>query len=300
MNCDGQDCGQDPIAPVRLGTAERWIESALHHMLSRLEKAVADYRFDIASQLLYDFIWNEYCDWYLELSKVSLREASDPELARGTRRTLIQTLEKSLRALHPFMPYITEEVWQNIGALAGVTGETIMLQPFPRHDASKLDRAAAADIDWLKEFSLAVRAIRGEMNIPPGKRLPLLLREGDEEDRRRIQALAASIQQLAGVASLDWLDGGDLPESATGLCGKLEILVPLEGLIDRDAELARLDKETEKLRAEVARIEKKLANAAFVAKAPEAVVAKERDKLQGQKAALQKLLLQRERLDHNS
>jgi valyl-tRNA synthetase len=138
------------------------------------------------------------------------------------------------------------------------------------------------------------------MNIPPGKRLPLLLREGDEEDRRRIQALTASIQQLAGVASLDWLEGGELPESATGLCGKLEILVPLEGLIDRDAELARLDKEIEKLRGEVARIEKKLANEAFVAKAPEPVVAKERDKLQGQEAALQKLLLQRERLDHNS
>jgi valyl-tRNA synthetase len=184
-------------------------------MLGAPREGLADYRFDLASQLLYDFIWNEYCDWYLE----------------------------SLRALHPFMPFITEEIWQNIAALAGVTGETIMLQPFPRHDASKLDRAAEADIDWLKEFSLAVRAIRGEMNIPPGKRLPLLLREGDEEDRRRIQALsrihaATRWCSLTGLARW-WRSARE----CNGLCGKLEILVPLEGLIDRDAELARLDKE---------------------------------------------------------
>lgn len=295
MNCEGKDCGVDPALPVTLGTSERWIESELQLGVERFRKSITTYRFDLASQALYDFIWNEYCDWYLELSKVALRDESDPAAARGTRRTLIRTLEQSLRALHPLMPYITEEIWQSVAPLAGVSGPTIMLQDFPSADESRIDEVAVADIKWLKNFALAVRTIRGEMNIPPGKRLPVLLREGDLEDPRRLEALEAQLKQLAGLSSIDWLEG-EPPASATGLCGTLEILVPLADLIDRDAEIARLDKEIDKLRGEVKRIEGKLGNAGFVAKAPAEVVAKEREKLHSQQASLEKLLLQKEQL----
>ncbi|MDP5054972.1 MAG: valine--tRNA ligase, partial [Congregibacter sp.] len=266
MNCENRDCGLDPSLPVTLGTSERWIESELQRSLERFRKAIADYRFDLASQTLYDFIWNEYCDWYLELSKVSLRDESDPAAARGTRRTLIRTLEQSLRALHPLMPYITEEIWQSVAPLAGASGPTIMLQDFPREDLSRVDDHAIADIEWLKSFALALRTIRGEMNIPPGKRLPVLLRAGGAHDPQRIEALGAQLKQLAGLASIDWLQG-EAPASATGLCGTLEILVPLADIIDRDAELARLGKEIDKLEGELKRIQGKLSNAGFVAKA---------------------------------
>jgi valyl-tRNA synthetase len=295
MNCEGQDCGQDNSLPVTLGTAERWIESEMQLMLAKLEKAFKEYRFDQASQLLYDFIWNEYCDWYLELSKVALREDIDPAAARGTRRTLIRTLEKSLRALHPLMPYITEEIWQNVAALAGASGDTIMLQPYPEADARLNDPAATEDIEWLKAFALAVRNIRGEMNIPPGKRIPVLLRAGSDDDPRRIESLTPQLLQLSGLASIDWLRTA-APASATGLCGTLEILVPLADLIDRGAELKRLDKEIDKLRSELLRIQGKLNNASFVTKAPEAVVQKEQEKLSAQQSSLEKLLLQREQL----
>jgi valyl-tRNA synthetase len=295
MNCEGQDCGQDNSLPVTLGTAERWIESEMQFMLAKLEKAFKEYRFDQVSQLLYDFIWNEYCDWYLELSKVALREDIDPAAARGTRRTLIRTLERSLRALHPLMPYITEEIWQNVAALAGVSGDTIMLQPYPEADARLNDPAATEDIEWLKAFALAVRNIRGEMNIPPGKRIPVLLRAGSDDDPRRIESLTPQLLQLSGLASIDWLRTA-APASATGLCGTLEILVPLADLIDRGAELKRLDKEIDKLRSELLRIQGKLNNASFVAKAPEAVVQKEQEKLSAQQSSLEKLLLQREQL----
>jgi valyl-tRNA synthetase len=295
MNCEGQDCGQDNSLPVTLGTAERWIESEMQFMLAKLEKALKEYRFDQVSQLLYDFIWNEYCDWYLELSKVALREDIDPAAARGTRRTLIRTLERSLRALHPLMPYITEEIWQNVAALAGASGDTIMLQPYPEADARLNDPAATEDIEWLKAFALAVRNIRGEMNIPPGKRIPVLLRAGSDDDPRRIESLTPQLLQLSGLASIDWLRTA-APASATGLCGTLEILVPLADLIDRGAELKRLDKEIDKLRSELLRIQGKLNNASFVAKAPEAVVQKEQEKLSAQQSSLEKLLLQREQL----
>ncbi|WP_008295859.1 valine--tRNA ligase [Congregibacter litoralis] len=295
MNCEGKDCGADESLPYTLGTAERWIDSELQRTLERFRKSIADYRFDLASQALYDFIWNEYCDWYLELSKVALRDESDPAVARGIRRTLIRTLEQSLRALHPLMPYITEEIWQNVAPLAGVTGPTIMLQSFPVEDPDRIDSDAVADIAWLKGFALAVRTIRGEMNIPPGKRLSVLLREGDREDPRRIASLEAQLKQLAGLESIAWLEG-EAPASATGISGNLEILVPLADIIDPKAELARLDKEVEKLRAELKRIEGKLNNEGFVAKAPAEVVAKEREKLRSQQASLEKLLMQKQQL----
>ena len=300
MNCEGQDCGQDPGAPYDLGVAERWILSALDDTVAGFRQALENYRFDLASQLIYDFIWNEYCDWYLELSKVTLRNSEDEARLRGVRRTLIRVLEESLRVLHPLMPFITEEIWQNVAPLARDTGsaaaETIMLQPFPASDEGRSDGDAVADVQWLKDFALAVRTIRGETQIPPGKRIPVLLRAGDDDDRRRLTTLEPELLQLAGLEAIAWLDTDEPPACATGLSGTLEILVPLADLIDRDAELQRLEREIQKLEGELQRIRSKLDNASFVAKAPEAVVAKERSKLEAQEQALAKLRGQQEKL----
>jgi valyl-tRNA synthetase len=298
MNCESQDCGTDPSLPCELGTAERWIETELQHTLDTVAAAIEGYRFDLASQALYDFIWNEYCDWYLELSKISLRASESPAAARGTRHTLLSVLERSLRALHPLMPFITEEIWQSVAPLLGVGGPTIMLQAYPRAEPVRVDTAAKADVEWLKAMALAVRAIRGEMNIPPGKRLPVLLREGGEEDRRRVRALAAELQQLAGISAIEWLESAPAPAAATGLCGTLELLVPLADLIDKDEELKRLGKEIGKLESEVQRLAGKLNNDAFVAKAPPAVVDKERQKLADQHQALDKLRAQKLSLEN--
>jgi valyl-tRNA synthetase len=295
MNCDGEDCGQDPALPRHPGIAEQWIESELDHMLGELQRAVEAYRFDRASQLLYDFVWNEYCDWYLELCKVALR-SDDPAAQRAVRRTLVTVLERALRALHPFMPFITEEVWQSLRSLAGCDGDTIVLQPFPRPSGSAQDGKARDSIGWLKEFALAVRTIRGEMNIPPGKKLPVLLRAGDSEDPQRVEALTAELQQIAGIVSISWLGDEQAPAAATGLCGELEILVPLADVIDPAAELARLEKEIDKVQRELQRLAGKLDNASFVERAPAEVVEREREKLQSQATALEKLQRQRDQL----
>jgi valyl-tRNA synthetase len=295
MNCEGEDCGANSTDARHPGIAERWIRSTQARMLADLRRALESYRFDRASQVLYDFIWNEYCDWYLELAKVSLRDG-DPARQRAVRATLVEVLEETLRALHPLMPFITEEIWQSVASIAGRGADTIMRQRFPEATASAIDPEAEADIAWLKDFALAVRAIRGEVNIPPGKRMPALLRAGDERDRARIANLEPELLQIAGLISLTWLDAEAAPAAATGLCDRLEILVPLADVIDRDAELARLAKEIAKAEQELQRLAGKLDNASFVARAPEAVVMKEREKLARQEDSLAKLREQRESL----
>ncbi|MFC1579202.1 valine--tRNA ligase [Pseudomonadota bacterium] len=291
MNCEGQDCGIDGDAPVELSLADRWISSKLAATTAAVHKAIASYRFDLASQALYEFVWNEYCDWYLELSKPVLWDDDASEAAkRGTRRTLISVLETTLRLLHPLMPFITEEIWQTVAPIAGKNGPTIMLQPYPEAGEKGVDSAANADIEWLKGVILGVRNIRGEMNIPPGTALPILLRNGDEQDRQRLADNTQYLRKLAKLDSASWLEAGDeAPVAATALVGELEILVPMEGLIDRDAELARLTREIEKLEKDLARIQGKLGNPAFVNKAPAAVVAKEKEKMQAQQQALDTL-----------
>jgi len=297
MNCEGEDCGLDDGLPRSPGVAERWIEAELGAMLGKLEEALRDYRFDRASQLLYDFIWNEYCDWYLELAKTSLR-SEDEARRRAVRHALAQVLERSLRALHPFMPFITEEIWQNIRALAGREGDTIVLQPFPR-DEGVADAAAGADIAWLKDFTIALRTIRGEMNISPGKRLPVILRGGGDEEARRLRDVGDMLAQIAGIDSFDRLAADEAPPpAATGLCGDLEIFVPLAGVIDPGEELARLAKEIDKAERELQRLGGKLNNASFVERAPAAVVARERDKFEGQRSALGRLRTQQQRLQN--
>jgi valyl-tRNA synthetase len=297
LNCQGQDCGIGG-GEVQQSLADRWIASRLQETLREVDQVVSNYRFDLASQALYEFIWNEYCDWYLELSKPVLwDERASPAEKRGTRRTLLTVLETWLRALHPFMPFITEEIWQTVGPLCGNTGATIMLQAYPQADDKGVDNAANADIEWLKGVIVGIRNIRGEMNIPPGKELTVLLRNGSQRDRTRLEENAPFLKKLAKLAAVTWLsDAGEAPYSATTLVGDLEILVPMAGLIDKDAELKRLAREIDKLEKDLSRIQGKLSNASFVDKAPAAVVAKERDKLQAQQQALEKLQEQAQRI----
>ncbi len=290
MNCEEQPCGAGDEA-CELSLADRWIISRLQTAEQTVAGAVAEYRFDLASQAIYDFIWNEYCDWYLELSKPVLWDDGASEaLKTGTRRTLIRVLGAALRLAHPLMPFITEEIWQRIAPLAGATGETIMLQAYPEADNSKVDSAAEADIEWLQGVIVGVRNIRGEMNIPPGKELSVLLRNGDDKDKNRLEENEQYLRKLAKLSEIRFLaDDEDAPSASTSLVGELEILVPMAGLIDKEAELARLAKEIDKLEMDLKRVRGKLENSAFVDKAPEAVVAKEREKLASQEQALEKL-----------
>ncbi|WP_373185401.1 valine--tRNA ligase [Halopseudomonas sp.] len=299
MQCEDKDTGVDG-SPVDLTLADRWIISALQRTESEVTRQLDQFRFDLAAQALYEFIWNQYCDWYLELSKPVLWDENAPtERQRGTRRTLVRVLEAALRLAHPFMPYITEEIWQRIAPMAGCIqggekGATIMLQPWPKADDSRLDETAEQDIEWLKGLILGVRNIRGEMNVAPGKELELLLRNAGDEDRRRLQENEAFLKKLAKLSSVTVLAAGDeAPLSATALVGELEVLVPMAGLIDKTAELARLDKEIQRLEGEIKRIGGKLSNAGFVDKAPPAVIDKERGKLADAEKALCQLSEQR-------
>ncbi|WP_027854551.1 valine--tRNA ligase [Marinobacterium litorale] len=280
MNTEGEDCGQSG-GDVDLSLADRWIISELQRAETTVTKHMDEYRFDLAAQTIYDFVWNQYCDWYLELSKPVLwDDNASAEAKRGTRRTLVRVLEAILRMAHPMMPFITEEIWQAIKGLAGTEGETIMLTSFPVAEASKIDAQAETDIEWLKGVITGVRNIRGEMKIAPSQDLDLLFAHGDADDKRRMEANATFLKKLAKLSSLTWLDNPEeAPMSATQLVGKMEVLVPMAGLIDKDAELSRLQKEIDRLTGEIKRVEGKLSNEKFVANAPEAVVTKEREKI---------------------
>jgi valyl-tRNA synthetase len=280
MNCDEQDCGQSG-GEVELSLADRWIVSRLQKAEQKVIESMGVYRFDHASEALYHFIWSEYCDWYLELSKPVLWDdnATQAQL-RGTRRTLVRVLEAVLRLAHPLMPYITEEIWQKLKGLAGVQGDSIMLQPYPVADESKVDETAEADLNWVRGIIDGVRNIRGEMNISPGKPVPVLLKQGDIVDRKRLITNSQFLIKLAKLESITWLDEAvEAPLSATALVGGLEVLVPMAGLIDKDAELGRLNKELGRLQGEMKRLGGKLGNAKFVDKAPAEVIEKERAKL---------------------
>lgn len=301
MNTEEQDCGQDNSDDFQLSLADRWIISELQRTEAEVEKAIASYRFDLASQAIYEFIKNEYCDWYLELSKPVLwAEESSAAALKGTRRTLVRVLETALRLAHPLMPFISEEIWQRIAPLAGVdtdTHATIMLQPYPECDKELIDEAAASDIEWLKKVIVGIRNIRGEMNIPPSKNLPVLCKNASEDDRRRVEENRQFLIKLAKLESIRCLDDDEEgPMSATQLAGAMEVLVPMAGLIDKEAELVRLRKEIEKLEKDIKRISGKLNNANFVDKAPAEVVEKEREKLINQEQALGKLIEQLDRI----
>ncbi|HEX9803497.1 MAG TPA: valine--tRNA ligase [Gammaproteobacteria bacterium] len=286
-------------ADYELSNADRWIISRLQQTEKTVVEAIDNYRFDIAASAIYEFTWDEYCAWYLELSKpVLYDEHSAPELQRGTRRTLVRVLETILRLAHPIMPYITEEIWQKIAPLAGKDGNTIMLQPYPVADESKIDEKAEREMKWVMEFIVGVRKIRSGMNIAPSKPLPVLLEGGSAQDIAWLDANEAFIKSLARTESITWLaPGEEAPESATSLVGEMKILVPMAGLIDKEAELARLAREIDRLENEVQRVEGKLNNEKFVGKAPADVVQKERDKLAEAKSSLDSLKAQRTKIE---
>ncbi|MDT8281943.1 MAG: valine--tRNA ligase [Gammaproteobacteria bacterium] len=264
-----------------LSLADRWIISRLQRVEARIEKHHENSRIDLIAQELYAFVWEDYCDWYLELSKPILFNDNTPENEqRGTRRTLVRVLETLLRLNHPIIPFITEECWQHVAPLAGKKGHSIMLQPFPESDDSKIDDKAEAELEWVKTFVSGVRRIRSEMDIAPGKPLALLLQNASDKDKTLYQENQNFIAALAKIESSQWLsEKQDAPESATALVGEMKILIPLAGLIDKDAELARLEKEIGKLQLNVDKTTAKLVNKNFIDKAPAAVVEKERERL---------------------
>ncbi|MCX4187771.1 valine--tRNA ligase [Methylophaga sp. OBS4] len=292
MNTEGQDTGIDN-SDVELSLADRWIISRLQMTEQEVVKAIDGYRFDHAAQGIYEFIWNNYCDWYLELSKPVLTSDSASEAAkRGTRRTLVRVLEATLRLAHPFMPFITEEIWQTIAPLAGKTGDTIMRQAYPVVDENKIDKTAVNEMEWVMQFITGVRSIRSQMNIAPKTQLPVLLKDAMDADEIRLENNRDFISRLANLESISTLNGA-APAAATALVGKMEILIPLEGLIDKDAEIARLDKEIAKLEKAIKQSSGKLSNENYVAKAPAEVVQKERGKLTEMEQALSQLQQQR-------
>jgi len=295
MNTEDEDCGLNPKDDIELSVADRWIISRLQQAEQSVIDALGTYRFDLAAQAIYEFTWNEYCDWYLELSKPVLNgDYSDAE-KRGTRKTLVSVLETILRLSHPIMPFITEEIWQRAAPLAGVAigaspgttvngsmdkSSSIMLQPYPIPDESKIDNKALADIEWIKGVIVGIRNIRGEMDISPGKKLPVYFSKGGVEDKNKLNEYQNFLISLAKLEKITWLEETEkAPVSATQLVGNMEVHVPMAGLIDKGAEIARLTKEIEKLHKEVLRIEGKLNNPNFIGKAPEAVVAKEKGKM---------------------
>ncbi|MET1078902.1 MAG: valine--tRNA ligase [Pseudomonas sp.] len=296
-NTENQDTGVQGEA-VELSPVDRWIISALQRTEQEVTRQLDAFRFDLAAQALYEFTWDEYCAWYLELVKPVLWDENAPlERQRGTRRTLIRVLEVVLRLAHPFMPFITEEIWQRIKAQAGVQGETIMLQAWPVANESRIDPTAEGDIEWVKQLMLGVRQIRGEMKISMAKRIDIIVANASAEDLRRLADFEPLLGKLAKLESVRVLAAGEeAPMSATTLVGEMQVLVPMAGLIDKDAELARLDKEIQRLAGEVQRVGGKLANEGFVAKAPAEVLDKERAKLAEAETALANLNEQRGRI----
>ncbi len=308
LNTEGKDCAAQGSAnaasagragaagggELALSAADRWIVSRLNETAAEVESGFREYRFDLAAQALYHFAWNEYCDWYLELSKVVLMDpAAGAAARRGTRHTLVTVLETLLRLLHPLMPFITDEIWRRVAPLAGVTGATIMLQPFPAADPARIDREASAEMQWVMAVVTAVRTLRSERDIAPGRMLPVLLAEGPAQEREWAARNERYLKPLARMESLTWLSAGEsAPESVLALVGRLKVLVPLGSFIDKQAELARLNRESERLRKEIAKARAKLGNTDFIARAPAAVVEQERQRVADFEAALAKLASQ--------
>ncbi|EJL6264069.1 valine--tRNA ligase [Vibrio cholerae] len=290
MNTEEQDCGFAADAELEYSLADKWIESQFELAAKEFNGHIDNFRLDMAANTLYEFIWNQFCDWYLELTKPVLWKGTEAQ-QRATRRTLITVLEKTLRLAHPVIPYITETIWQSVKPLVdGVEGDTIMLQALPQYDAANFNQEALDDIEWVKAFITSIRNLRAEYDINPGKPLEVMLKAANEQDAARIEANKQVLVSLAKLESIRVLaDGEATPACATALVGKSELMIPMAGLIDKDAELDRLAKEIAKTQGEIARIEGKLGNEGFVAKAPEAVITKEREKLAGYQEALVKL-----------
>jgi valyl-tRNA synthetase len=280
MNVEGKDIAP-PGESAHASLADRWIKTRLAAMLARVAQGFAEYRLDIVASALYEFTWNEFCDWYVELSKAVLQSETASEAEkRSARRTLIDTLETLLRALHPLAPFISEEIWLRVRDSAGVAGESVMLRPFPSEADIAADAVAEAEMRWVMGFILGVRQIRGEMDIAPSRRLEVLLQNASPADLDYAARHRPYLERLAGVSDPTPLaTGGAAPISAVALLGKLEILVPMAGLIDPAAELERLGKRQRRAETELGKLEAKHANGDFARNAPAEVIAKDQVRL---------------------
>ncbi|OAT27042.1 valine--tRNA ligase [Proteus myxofaciens] len=292
MNTEDQDCGYQG-GEMTFSLADRWILAEFNNTVKEYREALDNYRFDIAAGILYEFTWNQFCDWYLELSKPAVHKGNDAQ-KRAARHTLIEVLEGLLRLAHPIIPFITETIWQRVKEVKGIEGETIMLQPFPAFDQNLADEQALNDLEWIKEVIVAVRNIRAEMNIAPGKLLEVLLRDANDTAKRRVSDNISFLKAMGRFEDIRPLaEGETAPLSVTKLVNGAELLIPMAGFIDKDAELARLDKEIEKVEKDITTLDSKLSNDGFVKRAPEAVVAKERERLANCLSAKEKLIAQK-------
>jgi valyl-tRNA synthetase len=291
MNVEGKDAGIDEARPAPLSLPDRWIEAVLQDATGEINAQLAVYRFDLAAKALYEFVWNEFCDWYLELSKVSLA-IGDADQQRGTRRTLVRVLETVLRLAHPFIPFITEELWQSVAPLAGKSGVSISVQPYPQPDLSKRAPAETTRIETLKALVDACRSLRGEMSISPAERVVALI-DGDVAGIGAGQ-LRDYLKALAKLSDVQLVP--QLPRSLAPVLVVHNLRIMLDVKVDPAAERDRLAREIARLEAEIAKVNAKLANESFVARAPEQIVAQERERLAGFEATLNKLKPQLERL----
>ena len=299
MNAEDQDTGANG-GNMDLSLADKWILARFQQTLKDFEDALTAYRFDIAANLIYEFTWNQFCDWYLELSKPVLNsEISTEAQKRGTRHTLVNVLESILRLAHPIMPFITEEIWQRVAPLCGINADSIMTQPFPEQDASLRDQDTLAEMEWIKSVIVGIRNIRGEMDISPNKPLSILLRNASAQDWQRLQTSREFLGALAKLESVELLQAEEeAPASATALVGEMEILIPMAGLIDKDAELARINKALAKIEADFGRTQGKLSNQKFVSNAPAAVIDKEKAKLDDFSMQMKKLKEQKQTIEN--
>jgi valyl-tRNA synthetase len=284
MNTEGKDCGQPK--PEDLSQADRWIISLMNRVELDVAKGFADYRFDNIASSIYSFVWDEYCDWYLELAKVQVQQGTEAQ-QRATRHTLLRVLEVILRLAHPIIPFVTEQLWHAVAPLAGKTGDTIMLQPYPVADESLIDAGAEAWMDQFKKLTDATRNLRGEMKLSPSVRVPLIVEPGNEADRVAAQGFAPYVQLLGKLSEVQIVDA--LPESpaAVSIVGTTKLMLKVE--IDVAAERERLSKEIARVQGEIAKAEGKLSSESFVARAPAAVVAQERERVANFGATLAKM-----------
>jgi len=290
MNCEGRDTGADGSAPVELSVADRWIASRLQRAEAEARDAFRGYRFDNLARAIYEFTWDEYCDWYVEIAKVQLANGNEAR-ERATRRTLTRVLEALLRLAHPVIPFITEELWQKVAPLAGKRGPSIMLQPYPQPQPERIDEGAEREITLLKELVNACRTLRSEMGISPSQKLPLLV----QGERSRIEAHVPYLTALARLSEVVIAEGAPpAADAPVRVVGDYRLTLKIE--IDVAAERERLNRECARLEAEIAKSQGKLANPAFVERAPAHVVEQERARLAGFTATLERVREQIERL----
>ncbi|HEY2682116.1 MAG TPA: valine--tRNA ligase [Steroidobacteraceae bacterium] len=294
MNVEGHPIGAQGS---QWSVADRWIRARQRAMLERIESGFAEYRLDVVANALYDFTWHEYCDWYLEFSKSVLQSDSAGEASKtAARYTLIHTLETLLRALHPIAPFISEEIWQRVRTAANLPGTTIMRAPFPRAEEIDADPSAEAEMRWVMGFILGVRQIRGEMDIAPSKKLPVLLQNANAQDLEYLGRNQLLLLRLAGIETPEVLGAQVAPISAVALIGTLEVLVPMAGLIDPAAELERLAKRLKKAETDLGKLEVKLGNSDFAKNAPPEIVAKDTQRIAELRAEIAQLSAQAARV----